>query len=123
MAGTKPSKVAARLSLADWLLVVLVGAVASVFSSTVATSTDAMVALVRARVPTEFEMSNLPVVALTADQWDPGNVTLSKVSRTSTIEENEMRTICSLTSGLSKKEMEAMSNADGFYRNAELQSS
>ena len=71
------------------------------------------------RVPTEFEMSNLPVIVLTADQWDPGNVTLSKVSRT--IEENEMRTICSLTSGLSKKEMEAMSSTDGFYRNAELQ--
>ena len=46
----KPSKVAARLSLADWLLVVLVGAVASMFSSTVATSTDAMVALVRALI-------------------------------------------------------------------------
>ena len=61
-------------------------------------------------------MSNLPVIVLTADQWDPGNVTLSKVSRT--IEENEMRTICSLTSGLSKKEMEAMSSADGFHRNA-----
>jgi len=71
------------------------------------------------RVPTEFEVSNLPVIVITADQWDPGNVTLSKVSRT--IEENEMRTICSLTSGLSKKEMEAMSSADGFYRNAELQ--
>ena len=71
------------------------------------------------RVPTEFEMSNLPVIVITADQWDPGNVTLSKVSRT--IEENEMRTICSLASGLSKKEMEAMSSADGYYRNAELQ--
>ena len=71
------------------------------------------------RVLTEFEMSNLPVIVLTADQWDSGNVTLSKVSRT--IEENEMRTICSLTSGLNKKEMEAMSSADGFYRNAELQ--
>ena len=34
---------------------------------------------------------------------------------------NEMRTICSLLSGLSKKEMGAMSSADGFYRNAELQ--
>ena len=44
LAGTKPSKVAARLSLVDWLLVVLVDAVASVFSSTVATSIDAMVA-------------------------------------------------------------------------------
>ena len=26
------------------------------------------------RVPTEFEMSNLPVIVITADQWDPGNV-------------------------------------------------
>lgn len=49
---------------------------------------------------------------LAADHWDPGNVTLSKVSRT--IEENEMRTICSLTSGLSKKELEAMSSAEGL---------
>ena len=55
-------------------------------------------------------MSNLPVIVLTADQWNPGKVTLSKVSRT--IKENEMRTICSLTSGLSKKEMEGMSSAD-----------
>ena len=49
---TKPSKVAARLSLADWLLVVLVGAVASLCPPrpTVAASTDAMVALVRALI-------------------------------------------------------------------------
>ena len=52
-AGTKPSKVAARLSLADcatdWLLVVLLGTGTSVSSSIVAT-TDATVALVRALI-------------------------------------------------------------------------
>ena len=46
-AGTKPSKVAARLSLADWLLVVLLGTGTSVSSSTDAI-TAATVALVRA---------------------------------------------------------------------------
>ena len=52
MAGTKPSKVAARLSLADWLRVVLPGAGTSVSSSTVAITTDATVhvALVRALI-------------------------------------------------------------------------
>ena len=29
-------------------------------------------------------------------------------------------TLCSLTSGLNKKDMEAMSSTDGFYRNAKL---
>ena len=48
-ARAKPSKVAARLSLADWLLVVLLGTGTSVSSSTDAT-TDATVALVRAFV-------------------------------------------------------------------------
>ena len=43
----KPSKVAARLSLADWLLVVLLGTGTSVSSSTDAI-TAATVALVRA---------------------------------------------------------------------------
>ena len=47
LAGTNPSKVAARLSLADLLLVVLVGTGTSVSSSTVAI-TNATVALVRA---------------------------------------------------------------------------
>ena len=46
LAGTKPSKVAARLSLADWLLVVLLGTGTSVSSSTDAIrSTAATVAL------------------------------------------------------------------------------
>ena len=49
LAGTKPSKVAARLSLADWLLVVLLGTGTSVSSSTVAI-TAATVALVRALI-------------------------------------------------------------------------
>ena len=49
LAGTKPSKVAARLSLADWLLVVRLGTVASVSSSTVAIA-DATVALARALI-------------------------------------------------------------------------
>ena len=45
-AGAKPSKVAARLSLADWLLVVHLGTGTSVSSSTDAI-TAATVALVR----------------------------------------------------------------------------
>ena len=44
LAGRKPSKAAARLSLVDWLLVVLLGTVTSVSSLTVAV-TDATVAL------------------------------------------------------------------------------
>ena len=47
LVGTKPSKVAARLSLVDWLLVVLLGTGTSVSSSTDAI-TAATVALVRA---------------------------------------------------------------------------
>ena len=43
LAGTKPSKVAAaRLSLVDWLLVVLLGAGTSVSSSTDAVATAAV---------------------------------------------------------------------------------
>ena len=49
MAGTNPSKVAARLSMAGLLLVVLLGAGASMSSSTVAI-TDATVALAKALV-------------------------------------------------------------------------
>ena len=71
------------------------------------------------RVPTEEEKQSLPIIHLTADHWDPENVTLSKVSRS--IEENEMRTIGSLTSGLSKRDIEALGSADSIYRNAELQ--
>ena len=70
-------------------------------------------------VPMELEISSLPIIVLTADQWDPSNITLSTVF--CTIEENEMRTICSLTSEMSSKEMDVMSGADGFYRNVELQ--
>ena len=73
----------------------------------------------KSRVPTESEKENLPVIVLTSDQWDPDNITLSKVSRT--VEENEMRTIGSLTSGLSKKDREDISTADRLYRNKELQ--
>ena len=71
------------------------------------------------RVPTEEEKQSLPIIHLTADHWDPEDVTLSKVSRS--IEENEMRTIGSLTSGLSKRDIEALGSADSVYRNAELQ--
>ena len=49
LAGTKPSKVAVRLSLIDWLLVVHLGTGTSVSSSIVAI-TAATVALVRALI-------------------------------------------------------------------------
>lgn len=71
------------------------------------------------RVPTQEEMDSLPVIILTADHWDPENITLSKVR--STIEQNVFRTVCSLTSGLMKHDIEALSRAHSIYRNTELQ--
>lgn len=82
-------------------------------------TTGTIVSSFKSFVPTESEKENLPVVVLTLNQWDPKNITLSKVSRT--VEENEMRTISSLTSGLIKKDREDVGTANHLYRNKKLQ--
>ena len=69
LAGTKPSKVATRLSLVDWLLVVLLSTVTSVSSSTVAI-TDATVALVRAFICHRGHGSALDALIRTGRQFD-----------------------------------------------------
>ena len=55
------------------------------------------------RRPTEWEKVHLPVILLTAEDWDPANVELRSGSRTR--EDAEMRTVKSLTSGMSKHEV------------------
>ena len=58
------------------------------------------------RVPTEWEITHLPGILLTADSWDPTTVdmTTSKLSR----ENSEMRMIRSLTSSMIKQSISAM---------------
>ena len=75
--GTKPSKVAARLSLVDWLLVVLLGMVTSVSSSTIAV-TDATVALVRVLIMGD-------VVACLVLWFEQGDSSLMAVSMSSAV--------------------------------------
>ena len=58
------------------------------------------------RAPTDWEIDHLPTIDLTADTWDPE----SDVLKTSaTREEVEMRTVKSLTSGIPKWQIAAMS--------------
>ena len=51
-------------------------------------------------MPTEWETTHLPVILITADSWDPTTVDISAGKRSR--EDVEMRTICSLTSNMSK---------------------
>jgi len=57
------------------------------------------------RVPTDWEMQNLPIIMLTGEEWDPVNVGLGSGR---SIEANEMRTIRALESGIPKRKMAAM---------------
>ena len=77
LAGAKPSKVAARLSLADWLLVVLPGTGTSV-SSSIVDITDATVALVRALIMGDMVVRSVLWVKL-------GDKSLTAVSKHSSI--------------------------------------
>jgi hypothetical protein len=57
------------------------------------------------RVPTDWEMRNLPILMLTGEEWDPVNVGLrSGCSR----EQVEMQKIRSLESSISKRKMAAI---------------
>ena len=80
--GTKPSKVAARLSLVDWLLVVLLGMVTSVSSSTIAV-TGATVALVRVLIMGD-------VVACLVLWFEQGDSSLMAVSMSSAVNHSVM---------------------------------
>ena len=58
------------------------------------------------RVPTEWETTNLPVILITEDSWDPKTVYMSASKRSQ--EDVEMRTISSLTSSMSKQAISAI---------------
>jgi hypothetical protein len=58
------------------------------------------------RTPTDWEERNLPVIILTADQWDPVGVALGPNGRSR--EQAEMRTIRSLTTGIPKRQLAAL---------------
>ena len=53
------------------------------------------------RVPTDWEEKHLPILLLTEETWDPAGIQLGIRSR----EQNEMRTIRSLTSGMKKAQI------------------
>jgi len=58
------------------------------------------------RVPTDWELKNLPVILLTGDKWDPNSVELGPSGRSR--EQAEMRTIRSLYSGVSRRQLSAL---------------
>jgi hypothetical protein len=55
------------------------------------------------RVPTDWERDHLPVILLTGERWDPVEVQLGPNGRSR--EQAEMRTIRSLSSGISKRQL------------------
>jgi len=54
------------------------------------------------RVPTDWELLNLPVIPITGDTWDPSTVVMKGAKSR---EEAEMRTIRSLTSGRTRRQI------------------
>jgi len=57
------------------------------------------------RVPTLHEQENLPIILLTGEQWEPGSVDLQPGRRLQSREENELRTIRSLISGMRRSQV------------------
>jgi len=68
-------------------------------------NTTGTIVYFESRVPTDWEMRNLPIIMLTSEEWDPVNVGLGSGR---SIEANEMRTIRALESGIPKRKMAAM---------------
>ena len=68
--------------------------------------TTRTVVYLESHVPTEWETTHLPVILITEDSWDPTTVDMSAGKRSQ--EDAEMRTICSLTSSMSKRDISAM---------------
>lgn len=68
-------------------------------------NTTGTIVYFESRVPTDWEMQNLPIIMLTGEEWDPVNVGLGSGR---SIEANEMRTIRALESGIPKRKMAAM---------------
>ncbi|KAG7369925.1 reverse transcriptase RNA-dependent DNA polymerase [Nitzschia inconspicua] len=58
------------------------------------------------RVPTDWEQKHLPVIILTGEEWDPLKIEMRQ--RGSTREDNDMKQIRSLTSGLRKSEVSSI---------------
>ena len=69
-------------------------------------NTTGTIVYFNSRVPTDWETTNLTVVLLTADTWDPKTVNLR--SGCSSHEESEMRIVCSLTSGMNRRTISAV---------------
>jgi hypothetical protein len=59
-----------------------------------------MIVHFESRVPTEWEMKHLPMILLTGDQWDPLDESMNPERKSH--EYMEMRTIQSLTSGMTR---------------------
>ena len=57
------------------------------------------------QVPTDWEKRHLPVIVLTSDEWDPMQVEMGSPWRSR--EQNEMRTVRSLTSGMTTRQVSA----------------
>ena len=68
----------------------------------------------KSRVPTEWEITHLPVILITADLWDPATVDMSagKQSR----EDAEMRMIRPLVSSASKRSISATQRDQSNFR-------
>jgi hypothetical protein len=58
------------------------------------------------RTPTEYEKTHLPVILITSDTWNPSDEVLRPKSNNREI--NEMLTIRSLTSGMTKWQIESL---------------
>jgi hypothetical protein len=66
------------------------------------------------RVPNDWEKVHLPVLPLFPDRWDPNDALMPK--RTRNREENEMKTIRSLASGLSQRTIMAIRQSEANSR-------
>ena len=63
--------------------------------------TTGMIVHFESRVPTEWEKTHLPVIVMTSDEWNPSEMIMNDAP---TREQAEMRTIRSLTSGMTRRQ-------------------
>ena len=68
------------------------------------------------RVPTDWETTHLPVIILTTDTWDPKKVNISPGC--SSHEEDKMRIVRSLTSGINRRTISADRKEQSVSRQA-----
>ena len=66
------------------------------------------------RVPSAWEKTHLPIVCLTGDTWDPASELSSQGRRSR--EQNELRTVKSLTTGMNQRQIAAVRTSEANSR-------